>query len=86
LTGFSKTGLFSKILGKTRPLLPLDPHNPLGKPPNHPQLRTMGVAAVFNPGSAIDDIVAKVKELSAQHASVPLAELRAQYFATARSA
>lgn len=46
---------------------------------DHPKLREMGLAAVFNPGSAIDDIVAKVKELAAQHPSVPLEELRAGY-------
>jgi len=46
---------------------------------DHPHLREMGVAAVFNPGSAIEAIVSKVKELSALHQPVPLDELRAGY-------
>jgi len=46
---------------------------------DHPKLLEMGVAAVFNPGSAIDEIIARIKELTATHAKVNAEELIAGY-------
>ena len=46
---------------------------------DHPQLLQMGIAAVFNPGSAVKTIVAKMFELSEQHEPVQAAELCAGF-------
>ncbi len=44
-----------------------------------PALQEMGIAAVFNPGSAIDDIIAKLQELSGQHVRFDFDDVRAGY-------
>jgi LAO/AO transport system ATPase len=46
---------------------------------DHPKLIEMGVAAVFNPGSPINDIIAKVNELTTTHPSPHKDELLAGY-------
>ncbi len=46
---------------------------------DHPRIREMGVAAVFNPGSPMDRIVATIRELAANHRSLDLHELQAGY-------
>ncbi len=44
-------------------------------------LKQMGVAAVFNPGSSMDRIIAAIRELAAARPSDALAELQASYAA-----
>lgn len=44
-------------------------------------MRDMGIAAVFNPGSAIDDILNKLRELGRARRRHPVAELRKRYTA-----
>ena len=44
-----------------------------------PALLEMGIAAVFNPGSAIDDIVETLRGLAAKHERVDFNEVRAGY-------
>ncbi len=46
---------------------------------DHPAVREMGVAAVFNPGSPVDDIVATMRELAAKHPPLRFAEAKAAY-------
>ena len=46
---------------------------------DYPKLLEMGVAAVFNPGSPMDQIIAKLKELAAVQKSVDMEELRRGY-------
>lgn len=46
---------------------------------DHPALLDMGVAAVFNPGSPVDAIVTKMKELADRHAAPHPAALRTAY-------
>ncbi|UCE61088.1 MAG: cobalamin-dependent protein, partial [Phycisphaerales bacterium] len=46
---------------------------------DHPPLEEMGIAAVFNPGSPIDAIVEKLKELAAERKAVPFTDARAGY-------
>lgn len=46
---------------------------------DHPALLEMGVAAVFNPGSPINDIIEKVNELCATHPPVEREQLIAGY-------
>jgi len=46
---------------------------------DHPKLREMGVAAVFNPGSSLDRIIERIRELSAAHRVSPLDEVRDGY-------
>jgi len=46
---------------------------------DHPRLLEMGVAAVFNPGSPVNDIIDKVAELGATHPPVDGAQLLAGY-------
>ncbi len=42
---------------------------------DHAALADMGVAAVFNPGSSVDDIVGKVKQLASMHEPVKLEDV-----------
>ena len=46
---------------------------------DHPAVLEMGVAAVFNPGSPIDAIIGRLKELAGQHEPWDLDETRAGY-------
>lgn len=46
---------------------------------DHAALREMGVAAVFNPGSPLDKIIGKMRELANGHPSSQLDDLRAGY-------
>jgi len=46
---------------------------------DHPKLLEMGIAAVFNPGSAIDEIITKIKELTSSHPKMNADELIAGY-------
>lgn len=46
---------------------------------DHPELLRMGVAAVFNPGSPLDRIVATIQMLAAQHAPLRFDEARRGY-------
>ena len=46
---------------------------------DYPALIDMGVSAVFNPGSSLDSIVEKMRELAAQHQRVPLDQMVAGY-------
>lgn len=46
---------------------------------DHPELLRMGLAAVFNPGSSMEKIIDKLRELAARHASVRLEEVRKDY-------
>ncbi len=46
---------------------------------DHPAVLEMGVAAVFNPGSSIDAIIDKLKELAQQHEPWNFNEIRAGY-------
>jgi LAO/AO transport system ATPase len=46
---------------------------------DHPKLLEMGVAAVFNPGSSLDTIVARLRELAAQRTTPRLSEVRSGY-------
>ncbi len=46
---------------------------------DHPAVLEMGVAAVFNPGSPIDRIIDKLKELAGQRESWEFDEIRAGY-------
>lgn len=46
---------------------------------DHPKLREMGVADVFNPGSPLDEIIARLRELAATHATPRLGDVRAGY-------
>lgn len=46
---------------------------------DHPAVLEMGVAAVFNPGSPVDGIVAKLKELARHHGPWDLDDIKAGY-------
>jgi len=46
---------------------------------DHPTLRDMGVAAVFNPGSPLDKIIGKMRELANGHPPPRLEDIRAGY-------
>ena len=46
---------------------------------DHPTLRDMGVAAVFNPGSPLDKIIEKMRQLADGHPTPRIDELRAGY-------
>ncbi len=46
---------------------------------DHPVLREMGVAAVFNPGSPLDKIIERMRQLTNGHSSPKIDELRAGY-------
>jgi len=46
---------------------------------DHATLADMGVAAVFNPGSSVDDIVDKVKQLAAMHEPIQFEDVVAGY-------
>jgi len=46
---------------------------------DHPKLLEMGVAAVFNPGSPLDQILEKLRELSATRVAASLPDLKAGY-------
>jgi len=46
---------------------------------DHPRLREMGVAAVFNPGSPLDEIIAKLRELASSRVAPRPSEVRAGY-------
>jgi LAO/AO transport system ATPase len=46
---------------------------------DHPTLRDMGVAAVFNPGSPLDKIIEKMRELAKGRPTPRIEELRAGY-------
>ena len=46
---------------------------------DYPGLQEMGVAAVFNPGSPIDSIIAKLQELAAARKAAPIEEILAGY-------
>ncbi len=46
---------------------------------DYPKLEEMGVAAVFNPGSAIDDIVAKMRQLAAARPKLAIDEIKSGY-------
>jgi LAO/AO transport system ATPase len=43
---------------------------------DHPQLREMGIAAVFNPGSAVDEIVGTMKRLAVESPPIRLPEAK----------
>lgn len=46
---------------------------------DHPKLLEMGLAAVFNPGSSVDSIIVKLRELAAGHASARIGDVRTGY-------
>lgn len=46
---------------------------------DHPAVRGMGVAAIFNPGSALDKIIDTIRELTAGRGRISLDEIRAGY-------
>jgi len=46
---------------------------------DQPKMKEIGVAAVFNPGSPLDKIIEKMRELSAQHDAPRLDEVKAGY-------
>jgi len=46
---------------------------------DHPRLREMGVSAVFNPGSPMDEIVATIRELVDSATSIDLADAEKRY-------
>lgn len=46
---------------------------------DHPTMREMGIAAVFNPGSPLDDIVKTLQQLASQHPPMKFAEVRKEY-------
>jgi LAO/AO transport system ATPase len=46
---------------------------------DHPKLREMGIAAVFNPGSPMDDIVATIRKLAGETAGIDVAQAKAGY-------
>lgn len=46
---------------------------------DHPKVREMGVAAIFNPGSPLDEIVNTLKGLAADHAPIKFDEVRQGY-------
>ena len=46
---------------------------------DHPKLREMGVAAVFNPGSSLELIITTLRELAGTHESPPLDVIRRGY-------
>lgn len=46
---------------------------------DHPQVREMGVAAIFNPGSPLDEIVKTLQDLAARHPALKFAEARKGY-------
>jgi len=46
---------------------------------DHPKLRDMGVAAVFNPGSPLDKIIETMRSLSSQRRHAPHGEILAGY-------
>ncbi len=46
---------------------------------DHPKLREMGVAAVFNPGSSLELIITTLRELAGRHESPPIDVVRRGY-------
>lgn len=46
---------------------------------DQPKMRDIGVAAVFNPGSPLEKIIEKMRELSSHHEPPSLADLKAGY-------
>jgi len=46
---------------------------------DYPALKEMGLAAIFNPGSSLDVIITKMKELAALHTPITIAEAQAGY-------
>lgn len=46
---------------------------------DYPKLREMGLADIFNPGSPLDKIIARMQELASQHQSIPMSDIQAGY-------